>query len=260
MQKKVWVTSLSKNQERVTGLLGLVKKYGLGPDGHFWVDEIQKMAWQASLETLTQKQTALWVISATKAELEPASVRYGLSLLALCLQNAKGIGFPIVFVCPDHSLDEDDLPTPLKGADIIDHKNPSLGAKMVAKANTPVKKIDPGYRIDIHANPGFGIWFELGPGPGDTWNGVLAGGLTSEVTAHGVGPAGELPLKTTLEYQMQGLKLELGEDEYSAWAVQNDIHDSLSYYVRFADIPGSILFGQLPGESDAADFHLLRLV
>ncbi len=260
MQKKVWVTSLSKEQERVTGLLGLIKKYGLGPDGHFWVDELQKMAWQAPLENLTQKETALWVISVTKAELEPASVRYGLSLLALSLQNAKGIGFPILFVCPDDSLTDEDLPTPFKGADIIDQKNASLGAKMVAKANTPVKKIEAGYRIDIHANPGYGIWFELNPGPGGTWNGVLAGGLTSEVTAHGVGPAGELPQKTVLEYQMQGLKLELGEDEYTAWAVQNTIDDAQSYYVRFADIPGNILFGQLPWEDVAADFHLLKLV
>lgn len=260
MNKKVWVTSLSKEKDRVTGLLNLIKKYGLGPDGHFWVDEIQKMAWQAPLENLVQKDTALWVISATKAELEPASVRYGLSLLCLCLQNAKGIGFPVLFACPDNSLTTGDLPTPFKGADILDQNNASLGAKITAKANTPVKKIDPGYRIDIHANPGYGIWFELGPGAGEIWNGVLAGGLASGVTAHGVGPAGELPLKTTLEYQMQGLKLELGADEYTAWAVQNRIDSETSYYVRFADIPGNLLFGQLPGEADAADFHLLKLV
>ena len=58
---------------------------------------------------------------------------------------------------------------------------------------------------------------------------------------------------------MQGLKLQLGDDEYIAWAVKNIIDENTSYYVRFADIPGSILFGQLPAEENEADFNWLKL-
>ncbi len=130
---------------------------------------------------------------------------------------------------------------------------------MTARANTPVKIIKSEYRINIHANQGYGIWYEFGPAKGETWNGVLAGSLRSEVNAHGIGPSGSIPLKTTLEYQMQGLKLELGEEKYSAWAVKNSIDENLSYYVRFADNPGNILFGQLPDEENEADFHILKL-
>jgi len=130
---------------------------------------------------------------------------------------------------------------------------------MTARANTPVKKIQSEYRINIHANPGYGVWFEFGPSKGEIWNGVLAGGLKAEVDAHGVGPSGTLPLKTTLEYQMQGVKLELGEDKYLAWAVKNRIDENHSYYARFADMPGNIIFGQLPDDENEADFHLLKL-
>jgi len=259
MQKRVWITSMAKDQARTTSLLTLAKKYGLAPDGHFWVDDLEKMAWQSPLEHLLAKETTLWVILANKKDLETDSIRYGLTLLAISLQSGKGIGFPIVFATFDKALEEVDLPTPFKGAEVFPADHPSLGAKLTARANTPVKKVQPDYRLDIHANQGYGIWFELGPAKGETWNGVMAGGLTSLINAHGVGPAGELPLKTTLEYQMQGLTLNLGEEEYTAWAVKNSIDDTLSYYVRFAGNPGSILFGRLPYDAEEADFHSMIL-
>lgn len=259
MQKRIWITSLSKDKGITEGLLQLGRKYGLAPDGHFWVDEVQKMAWQAPLENLLLKETALWVIAGTKKDLEKDSVCYGLSLLCLSLQHIKGVGFPILFVCSIDPPGPEELPTPFKGAEILEAGNPSLGAKLTARANTPVKPIPMDYRINIHANIGYGIWYEIGPAKGMVWNGVLAGGLKAEVNAHGVGPKGELPLKTTLEYPMQGLKLSLGQDEYAAWAVKNTIDENQSYYVRFSEAPGSILFGQLPDEETEAEFNLLRL-
>ncbi|MCK5097409.1 MAG: hypothetical protein KAR45_04860, partial [Desulfobacteraceae bacterium] len=255
MQKRVWITSMSKEKEQITQLLQLGKKYGLAPDGHFWVDDLEKMAWQSPLDNLLAKETSLWVISASQKDFEKESVKYGLSLLCLSMQSGKGIGFPIIFICSDDSLKLENLPTPFQGSEIFSLDNKSLGAKMTARANTPIKKIKSEYRINIHANQGYGVWYEFGPAKGETWNGVLAGSLKSEVNAHGVGQAGSIPLKTTLEYQMQGIKLELGEDKYSAWAVKNSIDENLSYYVRFADNPGNILFGQLPDEENEADFH-----
>lgn len=260
MQKRVWITSMSKDQNTTAGLLQLAKKYGLAPDGHFWVDDIEKMAFQAPLDSLLAKETTLWVISATKKDLEKDSIRYGLSLLCLSLKHAKGIGFPILIITSDDELTLEDLPTPFKGCEILKSDSKTLGAKMTARANTKVKEISADYRINIHANQSYGIWYELGPAKGQIWNGILAGGLKGEVNAHGVGPKGEIPLKTTLEYQMQGLKLELGEDEYTAWAVKNTIDEQTSYYVRFAEPPGKILFGQLPDEDNEADFHLMKLV
>jgi hypothetical protein len=260
MSKNVWITALGKDKDNLTKLLKIAKQYGLSPDGHFWVDDLPKMAWEAPLDRLSTKDTALWVILSSKKEMAPASVRYGLSLLALSLQSRRGIGFPILFVTTDPAFEQEDLPTPFRDAQIVTAGNPSLGAKLTARANMPIKKIEPAYRLDIHANQGYGIWFEFGPVADDSWNGVLAGGLASKVNAHGVGPCGMLPLKTVLEYQMQGLKLTLGNDTYDAWAVKNTIDQNLSYYVRFEDIPGSVMFGPLPGDENEADLHVLKLV
>ncbi len=259
MKKKVWITSLSKDKDTITGLLMLAKKYGLEPNGHFWVDDLKKMAWQAPCENLIAKETALWIITGSKKDIESESVRYGLSLLSLSVQSRKGIGFPVIFLYSDDAVNIDDLPAPLRGCDIISSKNKSLGAKITAKANTPVKKVANDYRIDIHANPGYGVWFEFGPAKGGVWKGVLAASMKSDILAHGVGESGSLPVKTVLEYQMQGIKLEMGGDEYTAWAVRNTISDDRSYYVKISDIPGTILFGEFSENDDNPDFHVLVL-
>ena len=258
MQKRIWITSMSKDQDVTAGVLQTAKKYGLAPDGHFWVDELEKMAWQAPLENLMAKETALWVICAQKDDFQKESVRYGLSLLCASLQHEKGLGFPIIFVTNDDTLTLEDLPTVFRGGQILPLGTATLGAKLTARANTKVKEVPADYRLKIHANPGYGIWFEAGPAQGKTWNGVLAGGLMCSVNAHGVGPKGELPLKTTLEYQMQGLKLALGQDEYTAWAVKNTIDEKHSYFFRFEGIPGSVLFGELP-DGDDAELNVLSL-
>ncbi|MBF0200995.1 MAG: hypothetical protein HQK66_06740 [Desulfamplus sp.] len=313
MQKKVWITSLGNKMAAdpdsgIKELFNLAGKYGLAPEGHFWVDDLKKMAWQMPLNSLLKKETGVWVIHAPAGTMESLSVRYGLSLLSLCVQNAKGVGFPIIMVMDKdapatgendtkkHGTGEDDtqkhgtgdddtkkhgagdddtkkhgagenatkpgiqeLPTALKGAEIIPMGEKTLGAKLAARANTPVKNIPMEYRMDIHANPGYGIWFELGPQGADIWDGVLAGGLESDVNAHGIGPAGSLPLKTVLEYQMQGLKLQFNDNTFSAWAVKNRIDKNSSYYVRFKDNPGALVFGPLPGDGEEGLFHHLQL-
>lgn len=120
--------------------------------------------------------------------MEPETVRYGLALLALCVQKKKGAGFPIMVVYADDPVTPENLPGPFRGAEMFDVADKTLGVKITARANATVKPIPAEYRINIHANPGFGIWFELRPAQGIVWNGVLAGGSRAEVDAHGVGP------------------------------------------------------------------------
>ena len=128
---------------------------------------------------------------------------------------------------------------------------------MVAKANTPIQKIDTEYRINIHAHPHFGVWFEIGPISDNNWDGALLGVCGAEIDSHGVGNAEKLPEKTILEYQMKGLKLTLGEKEYTAWAVKNTIDGSHSYYVRIQGIPESIVFGSYTAEEEA-QMHVIN--
>ncbi|MFH1983880.1 MAG: hypothetical protein ABIL58_18730 [Pseudomonadota bacterium] len=255
--KKVWITSLVRDEAQVATLLGLARKYGLDANGHFWVDDLEHMAWQAALENLAGGAD-LWVIAGAATDIAPASVRYGLSLLALSVQAARGNGFPILWAVPSGDMDPANLPTPLRGAAVMAVTNASLGAKIVARANTPVPKVATDYRLSVHANAGFGVWLEVGPGKGATWSGALLGVSGGGIDAHGVGPAGKLPSRAVLEYPMKGLQIELGEKKYTAWAVQNQLEEGASYYVRITETPASLLFGPYSQE-DAAEVHVIDL-
>ncbi|HUU30238.1 MAG TPA: hypothetical protein VM123_20730 [archaeon] len=250
--KKIWVTALNPDMKIVQLVLGTIRQYGMDGNGSFWTDDLKNMAWLGPKEQLVDKDTALWVLLGSREDLKGDSVRFGLSLLALAVQARKRHGFPLLFVDTKGGIDPDSLPTPLKGADRISIESPSLGAKMVAKANTPIPKIAADYRLDVHANPGFGLWFEVGPVEDNTWQGALLGVCGAAIDFHGVGEAGVLPQKAVLEYPMQGLKLVLGEREFTAWAVQNRLDETHSYYVRVQGMPGSIVFGPYAAEEEAS--------
>ncbi len=255
--KKIWITSLDHDQKKVQKIMASLKKYALDANGHFWEDDLKKMAWLASRSQLTDADTALWIILSDDKNLAEASVRYGLAMLTLSAQNVQGHGFPIILAHQGQLPQTDDLPTPLQGAVILDVDNPALGAKVVAKVHTPSKKIAAEYRADIYALPQLGQWFEVGPG-NSAWEGVLFGVHGAEIDAHGVGPAGRLPDKAVVEYPMKGLKIDLKGKEYIAWAVKNRLEADSSYYVRVKGEPESVILGPL-SESDDAEIYVLRL-
>jgi len=255
--KKIWITSLVRDEKRVSGLLSTARKYGLDANGHFWTDDLKHMAWQAPMETICDPDAGLWVVLGSAKELETESVRYGLALLATAVQSRKGHGFHILWACPEGSLAAESLPTPFRGADIISAADSGIGAKLAAKANMPVAKMDPDYRLAVHANPGFGLWMEVGPGKGGQWRGAMLGAAGAAIDAHGVGPSGKLPQKAVLEYPVKGLKLSLGDTEYTGWAVQNRLDETLSYYARIQGVPKSLLFGEY-AQDEEAEVHVLQ--
>jgi hypothetical protein len=256
--KKIWITSLVRDEKLVGGIMSTARKYGLDANGHFWVDDLKNMAWQAPSESILDPDVGLWVILGTDKEMLVQSIRYGLSLLTVAVQAKKGYGFHILWGCTDGLLKSEALPTPLRSAEVVSADDSTLGAKLVARANTPAPRVDPEYRLDVHANPGFGVWVEIGPGKGQEWNGGLSGVHEGSIDAHGVGEAGKLPQKSTLEYPMKGLKLSLGEREFVAWAVQNKLDENTSYYARIRDVPKAMLLGPL-AQGDEAEAHVLEL-
>ena len=76
----------------------------------------------------------------------------------------------------------------------------------------------------------------------------------AEIAFHGVGPKSSLPSKSVLNYPVEGLKLNLGNKEYTAWAVQNELDPDTSYFVKVKGFPESILFGPYSSEEDAEVF------
>jgi hypothetical protein len=255
--KKVWITALVKDEEKIAGLMGSLKKYGLAADGHFWVDDIKNLAWQAPAEEMQKPDVASWIIVGTAEDLRKPSIGFGLSLLAIKVAALKGTAFPVIFAPLSEMPADARMPTLLQGADIIPLANPSFAVKIVALANTPAKKLEKEYHLNVHGLPGIGTWFEAGPSLVE-WRGAMFGVHGAEIDFHGVGPANGVPEHTILEYAQKGLKIQLGEDEFTAWAVQNKLKPGTSYYIRVQGIPDRLLFGPY-SETEEAQVHVVAL-
>lgn len=249
--KTVWLTSLIESEEKVKSLIAQLKTYGMEVKGHFWEDEISKMAWAKPREELIKPDVLLWLILASGEKLKTPSVRYGLSLLCLALQSQKGISFPVVILLTEGEIPPaETLPTPLKGSDLMLQADPAMAAKLVVKINTPAKEIPAEYRLDTYGNPHIGQWIEVGPCTGP-WHGGIFGVSGAEIAFHAVGPKGSLPTQSTLHYPLKGLRLNLAGKDYTAWAVQNEIASDASYFVKIDGFPDSILFGPYSTEEEA---------
>jgi hypothetical protein len=235
-----------------------MKTYGLEVQGHFWKDDLAKMAWMAARESLVDSKISLWGILGSDEELRAPDTLYGLSLLAITAQAQRGLHFPITILQTRGDLiSTEQLSTPLKGTDVLSASDSGLGAKLSARVHKQPKPISAEYHLDILGNEQIGQWLEVRPAQG-SWPGVMFGVAGAEIAFHAVGPTGSLPPKTVLNYPMQGLKLEMGGKEYLAWAAQNELNAETSYFVKVEGYPESILFGPYSTEQEA-DFFVLGL-
>ena len=258
MKKTLWLTSLEKDAENVQKFMAQMKKFGMELNGHFWLNEPGKMSWMGPRKELLDEKVAMWGILASEKSLQDPDTMYGLSLLTLTVQAARGLGFPIsIFQKDGVPVTPEQLPTPLKGVDVFKADQAGLGAKLVAQLHKPPKKIDPAYRMDLYASPQLGQWFEVGPVE-ETWPGAMFGVSGAEILFHAVGPNGKLPSETVLNYALKGMKLNLGEKEYAAWAVQNEMDTDTSYFVKVEGEPDSVIFGPY-SENDEADVYVVGL-
>ncbi len=257
--KALYLTALTPQQEVVKGLISQIKPYGLEVKGHFWTDDLPKMAWMGPRDELVDSGSVLWAILGSKADFENAEIRYGLSLLSLSAQARKGSPLNIVILQNGtEPVIAADLPTPLKAADVCPLSDASLGAKLVARAHQSQSSPETEYFIDILGNEQIGQWFEIRPAGADSWPGAMFGAAGAEIVFQAVGPAGGLPDKSVLNYPVQGLKLNLGDLAYNAWAVQNEITPETAYYAKVDGHPDAILFGPYSSE-DSAEVHVMTL-
>jgi hypothetical protein len=256
--KTAWLTSLVSSEEMVKKLISQLKPYGLDVKGHFWENDLEKMAWAKPRGELVHKDVMLWLILASSKNLMDPSIRYGLSLLALMVQAQRGLAFPMVILLTEGEIPpSESLPTPLKGADSFPLSDPGMAAKLVVKIHSAVKEILSDYRLDVYGNPHIGQWFEIGPQKA-TWPGVMFGVAGAEITFHAVGPKGSLPDQSVIHYPLKGLKLSLGEKEYSAWAAQNELTPETSYFVKIQGTPESLLFGPYSTQEEA-ELYVLKI-
>lgn len=257
--KTIWISALSKNQPRVSAVSAVLKRYGLDAKGHFWIDETEKVSSRVALDGLLEARADVWLILADNAEMAKPTVRYGLSLLAAGLRAARGAGFPIVMLWDAAPTVE--LPGLLQPVTTALEAESSWPAKIVAKANVPPKVAAPDYCFDVVGDERMGQWFAIGPrGEGKVWDGVMFGvaGEGAEINFQAVGPSGALPEKTVLEFAQQGMTLQVGEREFTAWAVRNPVDAASSYYARVKGCPEAVLFMPYAEGADA-EATVLRL-
>ncbi len=250
MKKSAFITVLDKDEGLARLLYQEIARYGLAPGGHFWADDLPNMAWAAAAPELCAPQCGCWIIVGQAARFAEKTTRQGLSCLALAAQAAHGHGFPILLSPSGGKVAAAELPTPLKGAEVVPQ---GLGVKAVARANAPRQNNAQEYRLAPHPLPGLGFWLEVGPGR-DPWRGAMLGATGAEPDAHGVGQAGSIPQTSTLHYPVRGMRLDLGGREFTAWGVQNELTAAESYFVRLNETPESLVFGAFPDADDASVF------
>ncbi len=250
MKKKIWITSLETSEADVQKIVASLKKYGLDVDGHFWEDDLRKMAWCGPRKDLLGNNINMWVICGTAETFAKPSIIYGLSLLTLSIQARLGINFPIVILQEGAaSIDLASLPIFFGNCKIHQITSAAYGAKIVADLHKTSKPAFPPYRLDVYGIPQVGQWFEVGPREG-SWEGAIFGTVGETILLHAVGPAGQLPEKSVLNYAQKGLEIKFGDREFSGWAVQNQIDEKTSYYVKVDGHPKTIMFCSYTQDDD----------
>ncbi|MCI5121611.1 MAG: hypothetical protein D3908_10560 [Candidatus Electrothrix sp. AUS4] len=249
MQKKIWLSAVGCGKDIVQSVMAKLQGYGLVVEGHFFEDDLEKMAWTAPRPQLLEGDVALWVILGSAADLTQPTVRYGLSMLALTLQAGRGTDFPIVILQSEGEA-LSSLPTPFAGARLLFLADASYAAKVLAAVHTTkAQEARALYRLDVYGIAQVGQWFEVGPRDSE-WQGAIFGVNTGEITLHAVGPAGQLPEKSVLNYPQQGLEVQLGECRFTAWAVRNTLDPDSSYYLKVEGAPEKIMFCPYSSEEE----------
>ena len=148
MPKTVWITSLTKDETKTSALFAKIHTYGLATNGHFWLDDLEKMAWAGPIDELAKPDTGVWLLTGAAEDFAKPTIRQGLALLALHLAGVRGHGFPTL-LCPfAGQVDPASLPMPLRGTEAVTEA--LLGAKLAAKANIPFHPEPADYRLRLY--------------------------------------------------------------------------------------------------------------
>jgi hypothetical protein len=260
--KKVWVTWMPTGEgaEKPDKVLSSLQGQGLQIDGSTWIDDLEKMAWYEMGTSLLEKKNAdLWLVAGRKADLEAPRNRYALSLLTAMVRDGRGPEFPVFHLGLDYRPEADAMPMLTRDFRLLAAADRNWPAQI---ATAFIKKARPeawDFRLSASGHPFIGQWFEVGPQTGE-WEGVMFGvSGEGKIVHHLVGPKGQLPEKSVVEYPMEGIKAEVRQVEYGAWSVQNKISTEDSYYVKVEGFPKTILFGGHPG-TDKAEVTVAELI
>jgi hypothetical protein len=264
--KKAWVTWMpaEAGAPGPDAALGALAKAGLQVSGAKWVDDLEKVAWvDLGVQLLDPKAADLWIVAGRRADLAAPRNRYALSLAVAMVRAQREGPLPGFVVGLDFAPAPADLPPLLTGFKCVSGTDVGWPAKVVAGAYAKGAAPAEEWRLNLIAHALIGQWFEVGPAAGE-WDGAIVGvsggvgGGEAKIVQHAVGPKGELPERTVVEYPSRGIKAVLGDTGFVCWAVQNRIGPESSYFVKVEGHPDRIVFGPAPKE-DAPEVTVLAL-
>jgi len=261
-QKKIWLSWMPTGEGApepgtVVAQLG---RYGFHVAGGPWESALERMAWAKVVEVLVDaSQADAWILAGRQEELEQPANRQALSLLVTMVAHARGPSFPLLVLCLDAPLDVADLPLLAQRCGALSAKDASWPAKVVAATTRNARPVDLGFLFDVHAHPLIGQFYEFGPLEWE-WAGVMVGTHgDARISHHAVGPRGEIPEHGIVEYELRDIKLEVSGREFVAWAIQNQITPSDSYYLRIEGTPEAVLVGNYPGDVGELEATIIDL-
>jgi len=256
-EKCAWFITLEEGNAAAQAAAAQLRPYGLPVKGQRWPNN-EDNAWLASAQEAAQANAALVVVVGSAAHYSKSAVQRDLSMFRLTLQTLLGrVVNGLTLLAGQTESVQQTRPG------LLDDWQPAADArwpvKAVARAYAPVAPAWP-VKLGLHAHERLGIWLETHPAPGTTASGALVGvaGNDADISFHAVGAAGKLPERTVNEYALEGLKFNVDEVDFNAWAVQNKVGPNESYFVRLEGKPSYLALGTLPG-GEVDDLHILRL-
>lgn len=247
-QKTVWLTWMPADDVALAPqpVVNALSKVGLAGAGAPWIDAPADYAWAELARQLQQDGAPdAWLIAGRAADFANPAHRFGLSMVAATLASSDRAPHAALLGL-DGTPDAQALPTVLRAAQALDGSGSAWPAKLLVALSATTSATTERFRMRAHADKMFGNWLEFGPRDG-TWAGAMVGVCgDAEITNHAVGPAGGLPERTVLEYKLEGIELEIADDAFVAWAVQNRIGSDESYYVKVDGSPSKLLIGEHP--------------
>lgn len=256
--KCAWIINLGQDDAAAHRAALQLAPYGLQPKGQRWRAGEDK-AWIASAHEAAQENTAVVILTGPASALTDPGVCSELALFRLALQTLRGVPVNGMSLLEGEPVPATQFSANGLLEDWLTVVEGNWPAKAVARAHAPIAPKWP-VRLQMHAHDRLGAWLEVHPAPGSVAQGACVGvaGDGASIDFHAVGPAGGLPERSVNEYELQGLKFEIAELQFEAWALQNEIADDHGYFVRIEGLPRFLAIGSLP-QGQLEDVHLLSL-
>lgn len=262
MDHCAWLIAVGEVDELAQVTARQLTAYGVAVKGQRWPDK-QPQAWMTSAQEAAGDNARLVVVVATPDSYRDPELRRQLALFRLFLQTLTRStvnGFVVLHGGSEPGDIQSELPGTAILADWQSVGTDNWIARAVARLHAPRRPKWPA-DLSLFAQEKLGVWLSVKPEPGQTIQGCLVGvsANQSDISFHAVGSAGQLPERSTNEYEMKGITFESAGHSFKAWALKNTLSSNDAYFVRLQGEPDLLAIATLPsGEISDVDLISLR--